>query len=84
MADNLISSGRHYEIFEDIRMHVNFCNNCLPRYMGIIEHAVEFERKFGYYKGKIPNIMEIGQEKLEAYFLGLIKREDSELLKLLE
>jgi hypothetical protein len=84
MADTFIASGKHEEIFEDLRVHVNSCSNCLTRYIHILEEAIKFERDFGYYIDKIPSAKEIGQEGLEAYFLGLIKKEDSELLKLLE
>ncbi len=84
LADALISSGKHQETFEKLRKHVNSCTNCLPKYTGILEGAVEWEIMFGEYKGKVPKAIEIGQDRLEAYFLGLIKKEDSKLLRLLE
>jgi len=85
LADAISGSNKTNEITENLTYHLGQCFPCRRTYvMEILRRGVESEINLLKGNGKLPNAREIGREGLEAYFLGLIMKEDSRLLGLLK
>ncbi len=80
-ADSLSASDMPRVILENFRAHVDSCSYCKTEYFKMLRNGVTWAIRFGEEKGKVPK--EVGKLGLESYFLGLIQREDSKLLELL-
>ncbi len=84
-ANSIISSKRPHQLLKDLRTHVDSCSVCKPEYFfGILKKCAEWEIHFGKQRYLIEDMLKTGQAELESCLLGLIYKEESELLGLLK